>query len=110
MGWGTRCQPRGCPLRPLNVQQAQDAGDGNLPCGLVVDHDSSQAGRAAAGNDTIFVEQRFARAIAGQVSLRISQAQLPIRDDPIELGHQRGFGQDRQLLQTDIVTLPMTWA
>ena len=82
---------------PLNFQQAEDAGDGNLPSRLVIDHDATHAGRAAARDDAIFAEQRFARAFPGQVPLGVSQAQAPVCHDPIELCHQRRLRQDRQL-------------
>jgi hypothetical protein len=40
----------------LNLQRVQEAGDGNLPCALIVDHDAPLAGRAAARDDAIFAE------------------------------------------------------
>jgi hypothetical protein len=42
------------------------------------------------------------------VPLGVSQAQAPVRDDPIELGHQCGLGQDRQLVQPDVALAHIT--
>ena len=93
---------------PLNCQHAQQAGDRNVPRGLVVDHDAPLAGRAAAGDDAILAEQRLACPLAGQMLLGLGQSQPPVRDDPVEFCHQRGLGQDRQPLQVDVAVAHIT--
>ena len=82
---------------PWTRHQAPEAGDGDLPRGLVVDHNAALAGRAATGDNAIFAEQRFACPFAGQMPVGVGQAQARVRDDAVELRHQGGLGQDRQL-------------
>jgi hypothetical protein len=99
---GSDAKHAGARGDPLNLHQAQKTGDGSIPCGLIVDHDAPLAGRAAAGEHAIFAKQKVARPVAGQVLLSVSPGQAPVGDDPIELCHQGGLRQDRQLIQPDV--------
>ena len=75
---------------------------------MIVDREAPLARRAAAADDAILAEQRLACPFARQMLLGVGQAQARVRDDPIELCHQRGLRQDRQLLQLHVAGVRIT--
>ena len=83
-------------------QPAPHVGDDDLPAGAVIGDDRALAGGTARGEQPVLSEQGLARLLAGQMSQGGGETQSGIGDDPIELAHQGGLAEHRQVFEPDV--------